>query len=355
MQRVADARTIKAYGAVTTVARQLNLDPRLVQKWVTKATAPPAPQPGRPAADSWEAYLPTGLLHCTFCHQPMEQAELHDSMRGYQCQAGCRPRPLDAAHIADTVGRAILRHTPRIIPAGSTPTPPHLAAIHAHRVFARITIGATFTDITLTWRSTPRPVADRLEAERAQRVATARNLALSDPLRARQLLHDSLAGVDPATAPAHPLHAEAAALLADLLSRLGHPSDAIAWTTYAHDSTVRLHGPTHPRSLHALHLHAAVHRQAGHHQRAYHLYRQLAEHLATTDGPHTHQTLAIHATTALILHDLGHCQAARTLLADTITTHRREHPDHPATGRMTQHLTRIWNDCATKGHHHDDT
>ncbi|MEU5945930.1 hypothetical protein ABZ793_10255 [Micromonospora sp. NPDC047465] len=351
VQRVTDARAIRAYGAITTVARQLNLDPRLVQKWVTKATTPPTATPAE-TGDPCEVYLPAGLLHCKLCHQPMDQAELQNSVHGYQCQADCRPRPLDATAVADTVGRAILRHAPRIIPTTGAPTPPHLAAIHAHRVLARITIGATPTDITLAWRATPKPVADRLEAERAHRVATAHNLALNDPLRARQLLQGTLTGVDPATAPAHPLHAEAAALLAELQLRLGHTADAITWATYAHHSTSHLHGPTHPHALHALHLHAIAHRRAGHHQRAYHLYRQLADHL-THEGPHAHRTLAAHAATALVLHDLGHCQAARTLLSDTITIHRRHHPAHPATARMTQHLTRIWRDCAAKGHHHD--
>ncbi|MCW3819514.1 hypothetical protein ONA91_34250 [Micromonospora sp. DR5-3] len=253
------------------------------------------------------------------------------------------------------MGRTILRYAARVIPSTGAPTPPHLAAVHAHRVLARITVGATPTDLTLTWRATPTPVADRIDTERAQQVATARNLALNHPLRARQLLHDSLTGIDPATAPAHPLHTEAAILLAELQLRLGHPADAIAWTTYAHHATIQLHGPTHPHSLHALHLHAAAHRRAGHHQRAYHLYRQLADHLTKTEGPHAPRTLAIHATTALALHALGHCQAARTILADTITTHRREHPGHPATARMAQHLSGIWKDCAAKGHKHEDT
>jgi len=361
VQRVADARAVKAYGAVTTVARQLNLEPRVVQKWVTRATAPVAHQPTRPASgagDSWEVYLPPGLLHCRFCHQPMPYTDLHE---GYQCPQSCRPRLLDAAAVADVVGRVILRHAPRILHATGAPTPPYLAAAHAHRVLARITLGVIPTDIALTWRATPAPAptpahaSDRLITERAQRIATARTLALTEPLRARQLLHASLAGVDPATAPGHPAHAEAAALLAELQLRLGHPIDAICWATYAHQSSARLHGPAHPRTLHALHLLAAAHRRAGHHQRAYALYRQLGEHLAATAGPHAHPTLAAHATTALVLHDLGHCQPARTLLAETITTHRREHPDHPATAHMTQHLARIWDDCAAKGHEHHDT
>ncbi|MFE9207134.1 hypothetical protein [Micromonospora sp. NPDC007230] len=284
----------------------------------------------------------------------MAYAQLHDSGQGYQCQQDCRPRPVDAAAIAHTVGRTILRHAARVIPSTTAPTPPQLAAAHAHRVLARITVGATPGDIALTWRATPVTGPGRFEAERGQRIAAARDLAHTEPLRARQLLHDSLTGVDPATASADPLHAEAANLLAELQLRLGHPADAIAWATYAHHSTIHLHGPGHPRSVHALHLQAVVHRHAGHHQRAYHLYRQLGEHFAATAGPHAHRTLATHATTALVLHALGHCQAARALLADTIATHRREHPGHPATARMTQHLTHIWQDCAAKGHKHQD-
>lgn len=330
VQRVTDARAVKAYGAPTTL------------------------QPDKPATEPPAAYLPPGLLHCRHCQQPMSHTRSHDSEQGYQCQQGCRPRPLDGVAVADTVGRAILAHTPRLIPPTGTPTPPHLAATHAHRVIARLTVGATPGDVTLTWRATPVIEPDRFEAERAQRVATARKLALSDPLRARHLLHASLTGINPATAPAHPLHAHAATLLAELQLRLGHLTDAITWATYAHHSTTHLHGPTHQRSLHAHHILAAAHQRAGHHQRGYRLYRQLAEHLAKTDGTHAARTLAAHASTALALHALGHCQAAQTLLTDTITTHRREHPSHPATARMTQHLTRIRRDCAAKDHQHHD-
>ncbi|MEV4196715.1 tetratricopeptide repeat protein [Micromonospora globbae] len=351
VQRVADARMVKAYGAVTTVARQLNLDPRLVQKWVNKATAPPR-QASRPSdgIGSCEIYLSPGLLHCRFCRQLMNAVDGQESVPGYQCRQDCRPRPLDAAAIADAVGRAILRHAPRIVPPSGTPTPPCLAAIHAHLVLNRITVGTTPTELTLTWRASPMLKPDQLRADPAQRIATARKLSRDDPLHARQLLHDSLTGIDPATAPADPLLAEAAILLTELQLRLGHV--AIVWATYAHHSTTHLYGATHRHSLHALHLLALAYRHAGQHQRAYHLYRQLADHHTRTNGPHAPRTLAVKATTALVLHALGHCQAARTLLADTITVHRREHPDHPATSRMIEHLTRVWRDCDAKGHEH---
>ncbi|MFD6639926.1 hypothetical protein ACFWDN_29390 [Micromonospora chalcea] len=357
VQRVAAARTVKAYGAVTAVARQLDLDPRLVQKWVTKATAPQAQQADR-AADGtgpWEVSLFPGLLHCKLCRQPLTHAETADAARVYRCGEDCWREPVDVVVIADYVGRAILRHAPRIVPSSAgTPTPPYVAAMHAHRVLTRVTVGATARDITLAWRAVPRSSGDRWETERAQRIAAARDLASSDPLRARRLLHDSLTGIDPATAPPHPVYAEAAILLTELHLRLGELDAATAWAGYAHHSADHLYGSTDRRSLHALHLFAAAHRSAGHHQRAYHLYRQLGEHLASSDGSHGHRTLAVHAATALVLHDLGHCQAARNLLADTIATHRREHPGHPATARMTQHLARMWQDCVTKSHHHED-
>ncbi len=356
VQRVTDARTIKAYGAVTTVARQLELDPRIVQKWVTRATAPQAHKTDRGADDTraWDIYLVPGLLHCKYCHQPVARVEPADTAPAYLCGNDCWPKPLDAVVIAAHVGRAILRHAPRIVPSSAgTPTPPHVAAMHAHCVLTRVTVGTTARDMTLTWRAVPLASPDRWDTERAQRVTAARDLTLSDPLRARHLLHDSLTGIDPVSAPPHPVHAEAATLLAVQHLRLGELDAATAWAGYAHHSADHLYGPTDRRSLHALHLFAAAHRSAGHHQRAYHLYRQLGEHSASSDGPRGHRTLAVHATTALVLHDLGHCQAARNLLADTIATQRREHPGQPTTARMTYHLARIRQDCATRGHRHE--
>lgn len=92
VKRVTDARTIKAYSAATTVARHLNLDPQLVQKWVTKATTSAVLQPASPDADSWQTRLSPGLLHCRFCHQPMTPTETHDPRPGYRCQPGSQPR-----------------------------------------------------------------------------------------------------------------------------------------------------------------------------------------------------------------------------------------------------------------------
>ncbi|PZG10254.1 hypothetical protein C1I95_28260 [Micromonospora craterilacus] len=270
----------------------------------------------------------------------------------YECRPGCRPTPPAAAAVAATVGAAILRYAPQLAPVTGTPTPPILAAAHADRILARVTVGTTAADITLAWHARPAPSPGPLRTAQAHRVAMARHVAAADPQRALSLLYNSLTEVNPATAPADVIHADAAALLATVHLTLGHAKAAVTWATYAHHALAHLKGPSHRDSLASLHLLATAHRSAGHHQRALHLYQQLADHLTTTDGPHAHRTLAIRATISLVLHHLGHCQAARTLLADTITTHQREHPDHPATSRMTQHLTRIRIDCDTKRHQH---
>ena len=301
--------------------------------------------------DLHETYLPPGMVHCGRCRQPMIQAGPPGGEPIYECRPGCRPTPPAAAAVAATVGAAILRYAPQLVPITGTPTPPIVAAAYADRILARVTVGATAAEITLVWHARPAPSPGPRRTA-AGRVAMARVVAADNPQRALELLHNSLADVNPATAPADVIHANAAALLATVHLTLGHTKAAVTWATYAHHALAHLKGPSHQDSLASLHLLAAAHRSAGHHQRALHLYQQLAGDLATTDGPHAHRTLAIRATIALVLHHLGHCQAARTLLADTITTHQREHPGHHATSRMTQHLTRMRGDCDTKRHQH---
>lgn len=296
-------------------------------------------------------YLTPGLLRCGHCYEPMVQVDAGFEP-GYECQPGCRPTPVDAAQVADTIGRAILHHTPQIVPVATTPTLPQVAATYADRVLAHVTVGDTPADIALAWRTAPILLPDPHQNVRAHRIAAARHLAGRNPQRALDLLHKCLTGINPATAPADLVLAEAAALLAAVHLTLGHPNAAVTWASYAHDSLTQLEGPTHPDTIASLHLLATAHRSANHHQQALRFLRQLADHLATTDGPTAHRTLATQATIALVQHHLGHCQPARTLLADTITTHSQVHPGHPATTRMKQHLTRIRRDCDSKGHDH---
>ncbi|WP_436679903.1 hypothetical protein [Micromonospora sp. URMC 105] len=242
----------------------------------------------------------------------------------YQCLGNCRPYGLDAAVVAGTVGRAVLRHTPAIVTAAGHPKSANLAAAHAGRVLARVTAGLTATDLRFTWRVALAPAGHAAPAL-AERLRSARTLAATDPVRAREVLRNSLAGVDPATAEPNPALADAAHLQAELLLCLGNPA-ATRWASYAHHSHAHLHGPSAQPVLTALHTLATGHRQAGHYQRAYHAYRHLTDQLITIAGPDAHPTLATQATLALVLHDLGHCGAARRLLADTITAHRRTQP-----------------------------
>ncbi|MEU5943097.1 tetratricopeptide repeat protein [Micromonospora sp. NPDC047548] len=357
--RVQQQRAAGDHRAVTAVAQELNLQRRLVQKWVIDSrpatTTSPAVQQG-PAdqraddTDPREVVLPPGLLWCRLCDQPMTAILGCDEDLVYDCPPGSFRPALPAARVVDAIGRAVLRHAPRIVPTAlAHPHSPQMAAACAGRVISRVTAGRAPTDLRITWR----PVITSL-VPFTDYVELARTLAGSNPAHARELLHAALAAVDPATAPADPLHADAAGTLAEVLIRLGHPSAAIRWATYAHHAHTHLRGPAAATTLTALHTLATAHRLVGHHQRAYHHYRHLAEQLATTAGPEAHHTLAAQASLAVVLHQLGHCAHARTLLADTITAHRRAHPGHPATDQMTGHLARMWQHCAEQRHQHPD-
>ncbi|WP_431884888.1 hypothetical protein [Micromonospora wenchangensis] len=335
VRQVEAARATGRRGPISTVARELHLDRRLLQSWVTKARAQAAtavpPTTPRADVDNDLVVLPDGLLHCLFCQQPMT-ATFTTVGLVYDCPPPCRRPPLNAVAVAEAVGQVVLQHAARLVPALTHPKRAVIAAIHAHRLIARITAGGHPADLRITWPATARPRHALTEELRL-----ARQLATTDPARAHRLLQSILAGVDPAATAISTLHAEAAHLLATLL----HGITAVRWADYAHRSLTHLHGPTAPPTLTAAHTLATAHRQAGHHQRAYGLYRQLADHLADTVGADAHQTLAVRATSALVLHDLGHHEAARTLLADIISRHRHAHPGHPATARMVDHLDRL--------------
>ncbi|MEV0005626.1 hypothetical protein AB0H28_25535 [Micromonospora sp. NPDC050980] len=352
--RVHQQRAAGSHRAVTAVAQELNLHRRLVQQWVTNSrptttTTIDTATEERVASDAPDApALPLGLLWCRICRRPMTAVLTAGEEVAYECPPDC-PRPaLPAARIVEVIGRAVLRHAPHIVPATvAHPHSPQTAAACAGRIISRVTAGCHPADLRITWRpvvSSTAPLTEHLDLARA--------LATKNPAHARELLHAALCAVDLTTAPADLAHADAAHLHAEVLIRLGHPTAAIRWAAYAHQAHTHLQGPTAAVTLAVLHTLAAAHRLAGHHQRAYHLYRHLAEQLAATAGPHAHPTLATQASLAVVLHDLGHCTPARTLLADTITAHRRAHPGHPATARMISHLERMWQDCAARNHVH---
>ncbi|MET7951062.1 tetratricopeptide repeat protein [Micromonospora sp. NPDC005324] len=266
---------------------------------------------------------------------------------GYDCPPGCSRSPLPAARIVDIIGRAVLQHTPRILPAATVAYSREAAAAYAGRVISRVAVGRQPADLHITWRTVA------IDITRPPRhLKQARTVAATNPAYARELLHAALAAVDPGAAPADPEHAAAAHLQADVLLRLGHPASAIRWATYAHHAYTHLHGPAATKTLAALHTRAAAHRYAGHRQQAYYLYRHLTEQLTATAGPDAHPTLAAQASLALVLQQLGHRARARGLLADTITAHRRAHPAHPATARMISHLAAMEQDSSAET---DDT
>ncbi|MEU4595300.1 MULTISPECIES: tetratricopeptide repeat protein [Micromonospora] len=352
--RVQQQRAAGSHRAVTAVAQELNLHRRLVQQWVTNArpatttTIATATDERADNDDPHALSLPPGLLWCGICRRPMTAVLTLDAKVAYDCPPDCHRPALPAARIVDMIGRAVLRNAPHIVPAAvAHPHNTETAAACAGRIISRVTAGRHPADLRITWRpvvASTAPLTEHLDLARA--------LTATNPAHARELLHAVLSAVDPTTAPADPVHADAAHLHAEVLIRLGHPTAAIRWATYAHQAHTHLHGPTAAATLAGLHTLATAHRLASHHQRAYHLYRHLAEQLATTAGPDAHPTLATQASLAVVLHDLGHCTRARDLLADTITAHRRAHPGHPATARMISHLGRIWQDCAARQHVH---
>ncbi|MFY1683625.1 hypothetical protein ACN265_19010 [Micromonospora sp. WMMD730] len=338
IHQVEAARAAGRRGPISAVARELHLDRRLLQTWVTKArthaTATPPTTPPT-SSDVDPVLLPDGLLHCRFCRHPMTAVFTWAGLV-YDCPPPCRRPVLNATAVANAVGLVVLRHAAHLVPALTHPRAASIAAGHAHRLITRITAGIHPTDLRITWPTTrpPQPVP-------LGHLDLARKLTGTHPQRARTILRNILASIDPTTTATETAHADAAHLLAPLLQG----EAAIRWADYAHRSLTHLHGPTHPDTLAAAHTLATAHRQAGHHQRAYQLLRELADHLAATAGPDAHPTLAVRATTALVLHDLGHHHAAHTLLTDTIDRHRHAHPGHPATARMTEHLDRL-------RHHH---
>ncbi|WP_431884763.1 hypothetical protein [Micromonospora wenchangensis] len=344
VRQVEAARAAGRRGPISAVARELHLDRRLLQTWVTTARTHAT---GAPTASSTHTgvdpvLLPDGLLHCRFCRHPMTAVFTWAGLV-YDCPPPCRRPVLNATAVASAIGEVVLRHAAHLVPALTQPKAAGIAAGHADRLITRIAAGSHPSDLRITWPTTrpPRPVPPG-------HLHLARNLTGTDPQRARTVLRNILAGIDPATTATEAVHADAAHLLAPLL----HGQAAARWADYAHRSLACLHGPTHPHTLAAAHTLATAHRQVGHHQRAYHLLRELADHLAATAGPDAHPTLAVRATTALVLHDLGHHHAAHTLLTDTIDRHHRAHPGHPATARMTAHLNQLWHHHTT---HHDSS
>ncbi|MFJ8690748.1 hypothetical protein [Micromonospora wenchangensis] len=197
VRQVEAARAAGRRGPISAVARELHLDRRLLQSWVTNARAHAT------AASSTHTgvdpvLLPDGLLHCRFCRHQMTAVFTWAGLV-YDCPPPCRRPVLNATAVASAVGLVVLRHAAHLVPALTHPKAASIAAGHAHRLITRITAGSHPSDLRITWPTTypPRPVPPG-------HLHLARNLATTDPQRARTVLRNILAGIDPTTAqPRH--------------------------------------------------------------------------------------------------------------------------------------------------------
>lgn len=300
--------------------------------------------------------LPDGLLLCRACSRPMILDSSMSTMPVFRCGTDCQRSALDADQVVTAIGRAVLSRGR--LPTGMMQEPDQAvqaAAARADQVLVRVTAGTHPGDLHLTWRAVTGNLADPAGQREPEWLALAQHLTGVDPHRAHAALADNLRTIDPAHAPPHPAHATAARLLAEICLRHGHPTHAIPWAAYAHRSHAHLLGAHAADTLCALHLLATAHRHSGQYQRAHHLYRELADALTKTHPPDALPVLATNANTAVVLHALGHCLAARVLLADTITTQTRSHPNHPISQPMWHHLETMRASCTAKRHHHPPT
>jgi hypothetical protein len=269
----------------------------------------------------------------------------------YLCAPSCGRTPVSADALRAAVAAAVLHRTPHLVPAGKALH----AASYAPGPIHRIAVGATPTDLHITWRTVPRPVAGPLMAM-AQRLHQAqRHVDSGDRPRAIDTLHSGLLHVDPASdrLALDTATARAAALLAALTLAQGDPTDALAWARWAHRSLRRLlQDTTDPQVRAALRVLAAAHRAAGDLTASADCCSDLIRHHTQAEGPYALPTLAAQATLALVLHQSGRCEQAQQLLARTIVDHRRVHPQHPGGSRMATALQRIRETCADERHRH---
>lgn len=334
LQRAADNGLSQA---IRELARTLGLSTGTIEEWVSRArTTQTAP-------------VPPGLLACRACDQPMILIQLPTREQEYLCAPACDRAPVPAETIRAAIAVAVLRRAPGLVPTGKAAR----AADFAPGAMHRVRVGATGTDLSITWRTEPQQVIGPRMAM-AQRLHQARQHAeTGNPTRAVEILRSGLLHIDPMcddpaldTATAH-----VAALLARLTLGAGDPHAALPWAAWAHRSLRRvLRSPAAPEARAALKVLAAAHHRVGDLTAAAHNYSDLTRHHCEAEGPTALPTLAAQATLAVVLYENGHCEQAQQLLARTITTHRRIYRDHPARARMTEALHRMRATCAS--HHH---
>lgn len=323
--------------AIREVARTHRLSPATIEEWVSRArTVQTAP-------------VPAGLLVCQACDQPMILIQLPAGTPLYLCAPACARVPVPAEAIRDAVAAAVLHRTPHLVPTGKTAR----AAAYAPGAIHRISVGATPTDLRITWRTVPRQLTGPLMAM-AQRLHHARlYVDTGDRIRAINVLRTGLLHINPThdTPALDTATAQAAAYLAEL-TLVTDPPAALPWATWAHRSLRHLLGAASVQARAALRILAAVHRRTGDLTAATNAYSDLIRHHTEAEGPTALPTLATQAALAVVLHDAGHCEDAQHLLACTITTHRRVYGQHPGGARMTDALHHMRATCIDKRHDH---
>ncbi|MCX4387334.1 transposase [Micromonospora peucetia] len=324
--------------ATGDVARAHGLSTATVAEWVSRARAVQA------------APTPPGLLFCRTCDQPMILVRMPGSEQLYLCRPACGRKPMPAAPLSDIIAKAVLHHSPHLVPRGKSAD----AASYAPGPIQRITVGATPTDLHITWRLVPRQLTRPL-LSMAQRLDYARRQAdAGNRPAAIEVLHTGLLQIDPAndSNALDTATAKAATLLAQQHLADGEHHTALPWVTWAHRSLRQLLGATSAEARDALRVLAATHRRTGNLTQAANCYSDLIRHHTEAEGPRALPTLAAQATLALVLHQGGQCLAARQLLARTFTTHRGAHPHHTDGVRMHRELERMRDTCISQHHDH---
>ncbi|OKI49342.1 tetratricopeptide repeat protein [Micromonospora sp. CB01531] len=328
------------HAAIGVVAKETSLSPATVAEWVSRARAVQA------------APVPPGLLFCHDCDQPMILLQLPGCEQQYLCRPSCGRAPVSAALLRDVIAKAVLDHTPHLVPRGKTAD----AASYALGPVQRVAVGRTASDLHIAWRLIPRQLAkptlsmaSRLDYARRQ--ADAGNPAAAiEALRTGLLHSDPAGGIAPDSATAR-----AATLLAELAVAEGDPEGVVPWAGWAHRSLKALLGVTSAEARDALKALAAVHRRAGNLTLAASCYSDLIRQNTEAEGPRALPTLAAQATLALVLHQDGQCLSARQLLARTVAAHLHAHPHHRDGPRMSRALDRMRNTCIEKRHNHEST
>ncbi|WP_410814875.1 tetratricopeptide repeat protein [Micromonospora sp. 067-2] len=259
--------------------------------------------------------------------------------RVYLCAPSCGRTPVPADEIRSAVAAVVLHRTPHLVPPGKTTQ----AASYALGPIRRVAVGATGTDLHITWRAVSRQITGPMMGM-AQRLQVAQRHAADNTLeRAIDVLNSGLLPIDPtsgrialdtATARAAVLWPASPSPAASQPPRCPGPGgDTAACATSSETPPTRRSAP--PCVL------AATHRAAGNLTAAADCYSDLIRHHTQADGPYALATLAAQATLAVVLYEHGRQDPARQLLARTIADHRSGHPHQNAVARMAAALYRM--------------